>query len=79
MKIASIGIHPAYWHEGHGEAMAKWCVALADMNKVPMSVSASLLGTRLFEKLGFEQRIEYIRFTDCPIGGGHMSGCDWNV
>ena len=59
MEITSIGVHPAYWLRGHGKAMAEWCVALGDMDKIPLGVTASPMGLRLFKSFGFEEA-EYV-------------------
>lgn len=63
MEILSIGVHPAYWRSGHGEALAKWCIQLGDMDKVPLCVSASPMGIQLMRRIGFKQR------KDVPIKG----------
>ena len=55
MEVMSIGVHPAYWRKGHGEALAKWCVALGEMDRVPMCISASPMGAKLFKRLGFKE------------------------
>ena len=86
MEIMSIGVHPAYWRKGHGEALAKWCIALGDMDKVPMCVSASPMGARLLKRIGFkEAEIVVIRgyeqhresidicFALRPVGGEQVS------
>ncbi|KAF2676405.1 hypothetical protein K458DRAFT_322048 [Lentithecium fluviatile CBS 122367] len=56
MEILSLGVHPAYWKIGHGHELAKWCLALADMDKVPTCVSASPMGARLCKSLGFVEK-----------------------
>ena len=86
MEIMSIGVHPAYWHKGHGKVLAKWCVALGDMDKVPMCVSASPMGAKLTKKLGFQRKEPIvikgyeqhpepidICFAICSVGGEERS------
>lgn len=56
MEITSVCVHPAYWRRGHGEALAKWYIKLGDADGVPLCVSASPMGHKLFSKEGFEER-----------------------
>jgi hypothetical protein len=56
MEILSLGVHPGYWKIGHGNDLVKWCLALADMDKVPTCVSASPLGAKLCRSLGFVEK-----------------------
>ena len=53
MEITSVCVHPAYWRSGHGESLAKWCIELGDTDGIPLCVSASPLGHKLFSKMGF--------------------------
>lgn len=55
MEIPAIGVHPAYFRQGHGERLMEWCLALADLDKVPTCVSGSPLGAKLFAHLGFKE------------------------
>ena len=55
MEIISIGVQPGYWQEGYVEALAKWCIALGDVDKVPMCVSASPIGAKLMKRIGFKK------------------------
>ena len=56
MEITSVCVHPAYWRRGHGEALTKWCTSLGDADGIPLCVSASPMGAKLFSKAGFDER-----------------------
>jgi hypothetical protein len=56
MELTSICVHPAYWCSGHGEALTKSGVEFADVDSVPLCVSASPMGHKLFSKMGFDGR-----------------------
>lgn len=56
MEILLLGVHPRYWKNGHGHDLVKWCLALADMDKVPICVSASPMGSKLCKRLGYVEK-----------------------
>ena len=55
-EILSLGVHPAYWKKGLGHELVKWCVALADTDNVPLVVSCSPMGAKVFKKFGFDEK-----------------------
>lgn len=50
-----MAVHPAYWRQGHGQRLAAWCLALADLDGMPTSVSAAPMGVGLSSRLGFKE------------------------
>jgi hypothetical protein len=56
MKILSLGVHPGYWRNDREHDLVKWCLALADMDKVPTCVSASPMGSKLCKSLGYVEK-----------------------
>lgn len=48
-------VHPAYWRESHGSELSKWCMELANKDKIGLGVSAVRMGRDLFSYLGFEE------------------------
>lgn len=47
-------VHPAYWRRGHGEALVRWSLALADADGIKQGVSATPMGVKLYERLGYK-------------------------
>lgn len=54
LEIVTIVVHPAYWREGHGSKLARWCMQLAAADSIGLGVSAVRMGRDLFCHLGFE-------------------------
>lgn len=46
-------VHPAYWKRGHGTALVKWGMAMADIDMVKQGVIATHMGSGLYLALGF--------------------------
>jgi GNAT superfamily N-acetyltransferase len=46
-------VHPAYWRRGHGSALVKWSLALADMDDLKQGVIVAEMGERLYLSLDF--------------------------
>lgn len=53
-----IVIHPAYWNRGHGTRVAKWGVALSDIDQVDQGVAATKMGAQLFQHVGYDLLVE---------------------
>lgn len=53
--MSMLVVHPAYWRRGHGTALGKWSVALAEADKVKQSVSAAGMGFKIYSSLGFRE------------------------
>ena len=49
-------VHPAYWRNGHASKLTEWCMALAEIDHTGIGVSATPLGRRLFQGMGFEEK-----------------------
>lgn len=56
MEITSLGVHPAHWRNGLGQELVRPCVEFADTEKVPLVVSCSPMGARVFNKFGFVEK-----------------------
>lgn len=56
MEITTIVVHPAYWHQGNGTKLARWCMELASMDHTGIGVSATPMGKGLFEHIGFIEK-----------------------
>lgn len=48
-------VHPAYWCRGHGSALVKWGIALADIDGVKQGVVAAEMGEKLYFSLDFKK------------------------
>ena len=68
--INFMAIHPAYFRRGHGLTMAKWCVALADMDGISIGASSVPAARTLVATLGFQERevVEVPGYKDHPEG-----------
>ena len=62
-----LAVHPAYWCEGHGTALVKWGLELAKMDSSPQGVVATVMGERLYTKLGYK-RISKIKIGENDNG-----------
>ncbi|KAF7555585.1 hypothetical protein G7Z17_g2075 [Cylindrodendrum hubeiense] len=51
-------VHPAYWKRGHGERLARWGMAMCDLDHIDQGVVASEMGATLFTRLGYERLTE---------------------
>ncbi|KAF2268143.1 hypothetical protein CC78DRAFT_14942 [Lojkania enalia] len=56
MKLSTLAVHPAYWGRGHATRLVNWCVQLADLDGIPVAVSAAPMGARVAAKAGFEEQ-----------------------
>ncbi|OCK75543.1 hypothetical protein K432DRAFT_337236 [Lepidopterella palustris CBS 459.81] len=56
MRLATLAVHPAYWHRGHGTNLTMWCTHLADLDGVTIGVSAAKMGVKVFTKAGFSEQ-----------------------
>ena len=56
MRLSTLAVHPAYWRRGHASRLVSWCTSLADMDDVPIGVSAAPMGAKVAVKAGFEER-----------------------
>ncbi|KAH7116897.1 hypothetical protein B0J11DRAFT_103544 [Dendryphion nanum] len=56
MRLSTLAVHPAYWQRGHATRLVSWCTSLADMDDVPIGVSAAPMGAAVAAKAGFEER-----------------------
>jgi N-acetylglutamate synthase-like GNAT family acetyltransferase len=52
--LEMLAVHPAYWYKGHGTALVKWGLELAKMDSIPQGVVASVMGEKLYIKLGYK-------------------------
>jgi N-acetylglutamate synthase-like GNAT family acetyltransferase len=57
MRLTTLAVHPAYWKHGHGTRLTNWCTRLADLDHVPIGVSAAKMGVRVFTKAGFQEEV----------------------
>ena len=48
-------VHPAYWRRGHGTALVKWGMGIADIDLVKQSVIAADMGAKLYLALGYSK------------------------
>jgi N-acetylglutamate synthase-like GNAT family acetyltransferase len=54
MHILHVVVHPAYWHRGHGKALAKCFIDIANQDERPLRVIAGKRAKRMFEEVGFQ-------------------------
>ena len=57
MRLTTLAVHPAYWKHGHGTRLTNWCTRLADLDRVPIGVSAAKMGVKVFTKAGFQEEV----------------------
>lgn len=57
-SMERIVVHPAYWRRGHGSAVARWGVALSDIDQLDQGVVATSMGAKLFKHVGYEWLID---------------------
>lgn len=56
MRLSTLAVHPAYWRRGHATRLVSWCTSLADMDDVPIGVSAAPMGAVVAAQAGFEEK-----------------------
>ncbi|KAF2655316.1 hypothetical protein K491DRAFT_599177 [Lophiostoma macrostomum CBS 122681] len=55
MRLSTLAVHPAYWHQGHASRLVGWCTRLADLEAVSVGISATPAGAIVAAKAGFEE------------------------
>ncbi|KAF2190761.1 hypothetical protein K469DRAFT_392320 [Zopfia rhizophila CBS 207.26] len=60
MRLSTLAVHPAYWRKGHATKLVSFVTRLADMDDLPVGVSAAPMGATVAAKAGFEEQ-EIIR------------------
>jgi len=60
MRLTTLAVHPAYWKHGHGTRLTNWCTRLADLDRVPIGVSAAKMGVKVFTKAGFQEEVRVL-------------------
>jgi N-acetylglutamate synthase-like GNAT family acetyltransferase len=53
MVVEMVVVHPAYWRRGHGKALVKWGLELAETDGVESAVFGTIAGEQLYLSLGF--------------------------
>ncbi|CAI6339517.1 unnamed protein product [Periconia digitata] len=56
MRLSTLAVHPAYWGRGHAQRLVHWCTQLADLEGVPVGISAAPMGAIIAAKAGFERQ-----------------------
>ncbi|KAF1977849.1 hypothetical protein BU23DRAFT_451407 [Bimuria novae-zelandiae CBS 107.79] len=56
MRLSTLSVHPAYWRRGHASRLFSWSTRLADLDGVPMGISAVSQGAIIAARAGFEER-----------------------
>ncbi|KAF1963006.1 hypothetical protein CC80DRAFT_487429 [Byssothecium circinans] len=56
MRLSTLAVHPAYWRRGHATKLVSWCTQLADLEGVPVGISAVPTGAIIAAKAGFEEQ-----------------------
>ena len=52
-KMDMVVVHPAYWRRGHGTALVRWGLDIADTDLVKQGVIAADMGAKLYLALGY--------------------------
>ncbi|KAF2873041.1 hypothetical protein BDV95DRAFT_491126 [Massariosphaeria phaeospora] len=55
MRLSTLAVHPTYWGRGHATRLVDWCARLADIEYVPLGVSAAPMGATVAAKAGFKE------------------------
>lgn len=76
MRLTTLAVHPAYWQHGHGTRLTNWCIRLADLDQVPVGVSAAKMGVKVFAKAGFQEEVKvHIDGYELPDESRDSFGC----
>ncbi|KAF2199338.1 hypothetical protein GQ43DRAFT_376509 [Delitschia confertaspora ATCC 74209] len=75
MRLSTVAVHPTYWRRGHGSRLVNWCTRLADIDGVPVGVSAAPTGVAITVKAGFEEQ-ERVWIADYKLKRKSANGGD---
>ncbi|KAL5438186.1 hypothetical protein PMIN07_011752 [Paraphaeosphaeria minitans] len=56
MRLSTLAVHPAYWYRGHATRLVGYITRLADLDGVPLGISAVPQGAIVAASAGFEER-----------------------
>ncbi|OAG07110.1 uncharacterized protein CC84DRAFT_1204701 [Paraphaeosphaeria sporulosa] len=56
MRLSTLAVHPAYWNRGHATRLVGYITRLADLDGVPLGISAVPQGAIVAARAGFEER-----------------------
>ncbi|KAF2005269.1 hypothetical protein P154DRAFT_356773 [Amniculicola lignicola CBS 123094] len=75
MRLSTLAVHPAYWKRGHATRLVSWCTRLADLDNLPLGISAAPMGAKIAASAGFKED-EIVRIEQENVQGDSSSqGC----